>query len=152
MAEEGVVGQRDQRRSLAARRHVPVAELGDGEDASALDDDRGLADLERGPVLRLVGEGLAVGGDGVGGLAHGLDDGQRRLGEHLAEADVQSGDLGSPELVGGESGGAEASGQGVLEAGHHLHGHVRNAPGQADGCRGHGIGGGAGHEADQQAR
>ena len=106
--EQQVIDQRHQRRALAAGGDVAHAEVADHRSAGALGDHGGLADLQRRAQAarraRAVHGGLAVRADEV----HFLDrdarrraHGKRRVGERLAEQDVELAQLGRVGLAPG---------------------------------------------------
>ncbi len=92
LREGGEVKERRQGRPFASGGDVPRAEVGHGGAAGALGDHRGIADLERRPQLRVMGDRLAVGGDRVHRVeraAGQIGHRSRGLGEALAELDVE---------------------------------------------------------------
>ena len=97
MAQQQVVHKGHQRRALAARRHVPAAEIGHHRHAGALGDHGGAAQLQGGGLARSaprgdVPHGLAVAADEIhlpGGQARRPDGLQRRLGKGLPQGEIQ---------------------------------------------------------------
>ena len=110
MAEEQVVGVRDQRRALAAGGDVARAEVRHGRDAGPLGDDGRLADLERrarvpppGPSgLRKMADRLPVRADQVNRAERypaRPRERDQRPGEQFAEDEVQPADLIQPSRL-----------------------------------------------------
>ena len=95
LPEQRPVDVGHQRRALAARGHVPGAEVAHHGDAGALGDDGGLAELQRGGrggEARAGGPPSAVRADDVhvpGAQARLGDDRQGGLGEALAQHEVE---------------------------------------------------------------
>ncbi len=154
-AQQQGVEEADQRGALAARRHVPAAQVGDDREPGRLGDPGGLPELEGAAhpsVLHPVVDRLPVRDHQVGGArAELLDGADGRGGEDLAELGVQSAD----RLHGGrgrrQHGGDPATDPGVQRKGQRAQrAQQQLAVLQGEFGRGglHRVVGGAGHQAD----
>ena len=99
VGHDGVMEHGGQRCTLTAGCNVAPAEVCHGGDAGSLGDDIRIPDLgSRGPPsVGIMADGLAVtshGGD-LGPVEPGFPDGgERRVGEEVADLDIESGDAG----------------------------------------------------------